>query len=88
MTGRGVARVSAGADDGNGSPSRSSPSNPPKAEARRRASSRRQDGVLFLLLAFAGLRRGEAIALTWQVVSTKGGFVRSVPMVPQRSMTS
>lgn len=61
-----------------------------------------QDGALFLTLGFAGLRRGEALALSWrdvdfereairvrgnwsygQLVSTKGGKVRSVPLVPQ-----
>lgn len=67
-----------------------------------RAASSEQDGVIFLLLAFSGVRRGEALALNWrdvdfarevvrvranwsygQLVSTKGGRVRSVPLIPQ-----
>jgi integrase len=66
------------------------------------AAASEQDGTIFLLLAFSGLRRGEALALTWrdidfgrhvirvranwshgQLVSTKGGRVRSVPLVAQ-----
>lgn len=61
-----------------------------------------QDGALLLALSFAGLRRGEALALSWRdvdferesirvrgnwsygrLVTTKGGRVRSVPLVPQ-----
>lgn len=67
-----------------------------------RAAASADDGAIFLLLAFSGLRRGEALALTWrdvdfdrevirvranwshgQLVTTKGGRVRSVPLVPQ-----
>lgn len=67
-----------------------------------RAANSEQDGAIFLLLAFSGLRRGEALALIWrdvdfarevvrvranwsygQLVSTKGGRVRSVPLIPQ-----
>ncbi|MGI8624790.1 MAG: tyrosine-type recombinase/integrase [Solirubrobacteraceae bacterium] len=58
--------------------------------------------MLLLTLSFAGLRRGEALALSWRdvdferesirvrgnwsygrLVTTKGGRIRSVPLVPQ-----
>jgi len=64
-----------------------------------------QDGALLLALSFAGLRRGEALALSWRdvdfereairvrgnwsygrLVTTKGGRIRSVPLVPQLAL--
>jgi integrase len=75
---------------------------PEEVRALVRAAASEQDGAMYLTAAFAGLRRGELVALRWrdvdfegeairvrasfshrQVVTPKGGKVRTVPMVPE-----
>ena len=43
--------------------------------ARRRAASE-QDGTILLLLAFSGLRRGEALTLTWRDIDFARDVIR------------
>jgi integrase len=76
---------------------------PEEVRALVRNSESEQDAAIFLVAAFAGLRMGEVLALTWreidfanetirverqlndlgQITVTKGGLVRSVPMVEE-----
>lgn len=75
---------------------------PEEVRALVRAAASEQDGAMYLTAAFAGLRRGELVALRRrdvdfegeairvrgsfshrQVVTPKGGKVRTVPMVPE-----
>ncbi len=47
-----------------------------------------QDGVLFLLAAFTGLRQGELIALRWRDVDFPGEHVRVTASYTTRALTS
>ncbi len=49
---------------------------PEEVWALVRAAGDEQDGTLFLLLAFSGLRRGEALALTWRDVDFEREVIR------------
>lgn len=49
---------------------------PPEIWALVRAAASEQDATIFVLLAFAGLRRGEALALSWRDVDFEREAIR------------
>jgi integrase len=49
---------------------------PEEVMALVRAAADEQDGVLFLVAAFTGLRRGELLALRWRDVDFPGSLIR------------
>jgi integrase len=49
---------------------------PEEVLALVRAAANEQDGVLFLVAAFSGLRRGELLALRWDDVDFEGSAIR------------